>query len=276
MISSMGGTESYIFLHGISVPREIRLSEAITLLPATCKPFREDIGAWTKNEIDEGVILIFLPRVSSQMRIVARDDKTHAIIAWNSMWDALFLSAFTNREVSFNFQCNSRAEEISARSKINIINYAFRGLHSGEPHAVTESEADWLEARFKDVAALTNFPAFQNAIHAMWSFRWHTIPRIQLAVIWAGIEGLFKVDSELSFRISLYCSRFLEPTRDDERKELFQAIRKLYAARSKAVHGAELKGDVNLSVEESAKLLQRLIRQCVESKGLPDLNQLAP
>ena len=32
----------------------------------------------------------------------------------------------------------------------------------------------------------------------MASYRWHSVPRVQLAVIWSGIESLFNVNTEVT------------------------------------------------------------------------------
>jgi hypothetical protein len=99
---------------------------------------------------------------------------------------------------------------------------------------------------------------------------------VQLAVIWAGIEGLFGIESEIIFRLSLYSARFLEPTDEMARQAVFALVKRLYKQRSAAVHGAELKGDASAAVREAVQLLLRLLKKCVEMKGLPEIDSLAP
>ena len=97
-----------------------------------------------------------------------------------------------------------------------------------------------------------------------------------MAVLWAGIEGLFGASSEIRFRISLYIARFLYPNEVDTRQSVFNAIKKLYNSRSSAVHGSKLKGDINKAVEDSAETLHKLILQCVINKSIPLENELVP
>jgi hypothetical protein len=92
----------------------------------------------------------------------------------------------------------------------------------------------------------------------------------------AGIEGLFNVETELVFRISLYAARFLEPFDKKARKQLFDDVKGLYKQRSQAVHGGKIKGDVSACVKRSAALLQRLVQFCVTSNSLPNTEVLAP
>ena len=112
-----------------------------------------------------------------------------------------------------------------------------------------------------------------TAVHAMATYTWHSMPRIQLAILWTGIEALFGVTSELSFRISLYIANFLA---DDvkEAKSLAYRVKKLYGIRSSAVHGNKLKDKDREMVKETAILLQRLIRKCIANKMLPNIDEL--
>lgn len=56
----------------------------------------------------------------------------------------------------------------------------------------------------------------------------------------------------------------------------FANVKRLYKQRSAAVHGSKMKGDAQAAIRESADLLLRLIKRCIENKSLPDLDTLAP
>lgn len=112
----------------------------------------------------------------------------------------------------------------------------------------------------------------------MASYRWHSVPRVQLAVIWSGIESLFNVNTEVSFRISLYIANFLgenEAQAQQIFKQVFKQVRKMYSSRSSAVHGNKTKDNLESAVEESANLLTRILRRCAELNKLPDVDNLA-
>ena len=129
---------------------------------------------------------------------------------------------------------------------------------------------------FETARTLLEKNAFQTAVHSLASYHWHPHPRTQLALIWSGIEALFGIDSELAFRISLYTARFLAPSDGSERSTVFASVKQLYKLRSKAVHGSDMKGDLQRAVEESADLLRRLVRRCIENNQLPPVEALAP
>ena len=106
--------------------------------------------------------------------------------------------------------------------------------------AVQEVDADWVRQHF-DVAnrlAAESVP-FKFALEALFDWRFSPEPRSAVARLWSGIEAIFGIESELTYRIALLCANLLEePGRS--RKERFQAVKKLYNLRSKVVHGADL------------------------------------
>ncbi len=269
------GTTTFLLVNGISVDRSIKLGEGINLLPAKCSPQPDDLISATKSEVDLGIAIIFLRQVSSQLRIDASDAKALAIKAWNSQWDLLLLGAFCLCGVSCNLQSDKPAEEFGSGSTLNITNYHLCDL-SGQVHKINEIEAQWLEKYVPTGRKLLEEPRFQNAIHCLCSFRWHPHPRVQLAILWSGIEGIFNIDSELVFRLSIYISRYLSPENNDEKIRLFSLVKQLYKQRSRAVHGSEMKNEENKkAVEETAFLLRNLVKQIV-MQGLPNIENLAP
>jgi len=153
-----------------------------------------------------------------------------------------------------------------------VTNYQMRGILT-QPYTITDENVAWLYQYFNNAKSLLEHNSFMIAVHSMATYRWHSMPRIQLAIIWAGIESLFSVSSEIVFRISLYVAHFLS---DDvnEAKLIFQEIKGLYKARSSAVHGGKIKGETFDLVENSAGILKKLIIKCIETKGLPNINDL--
>ncbi|WP_025820580.1 HEPN domain-containing protein [Shewanella marina] len=173
-------------------------------------------------------------------------------------------------------QSDTSANEISEESKLRATNLHMHGLTENSAYALTINDIEWITAHFNDARQLLEEDRFQTAVHCLASYRWHSMPRVKLAVLWAGIEGMFGASSEIRFRISLYIARFLHASDSGARKELFDSVKKLYNSRSKAVHGAKIKGDLNVAVEESAEILRNLIKQCAINKSLPNEDELVP
>jgi Apea-like HEPN len=270
------GKETYLYLNGLVVETSIRLGDHVELQPASCAPTPDSIIKTSASETDLAVATLFLRSVRAQIHVTANSPKELATIAWNTIWDAVLLSAFFNTEVVCNLQCDTPASEFGPQSHLEVTNYHLRGLSRDDPHKITEEEADWLARNMSYARSLLDQPSFQTSVHRLASFRWHSLPRVRLAILWAGIEGLFGVDSEITFRLSLYIARYLFPDDAAKRLETFNTIKRLYKQRSAAVHGSRIKGDVAISVAKSATILQRLVRQCVEKRALPQTEILAP
>lgn len=221
--------------------------------------------------------MIFLQNVTSQLRITAMEGPQElAGQAWDGMWDILLLGALHHCEAMCNFQSTAPVETLNEKSRLEITNYGLRGLSPYPPRALREEEAVWLESNFEHAQRLLEEPAFLTAMHCLATYRWHSVQRAQLALVWSGIEGLFNVDNEIVFRLSLYIARFLAPSDRSRQIELFNQVKRLYKFRSQAVHGSKIKGGAGSEVEESAELLLSLIRGCVANQALPQLDALAP
>jgi len=262
-------------LNGIKPREAAALGDGVVLVPASCRPAPDDIIAKSKSEIDIGVACIFLRSVSACFHIIADTPRDLAARAWNAQWDAVLLGALHDCEVGWAFQSNMPPEEFSKASEFHITNYQFRGLNMGKVKQITPKEHRWIVTHYSKAKKLMDDDRYCDAVHSLSSYRWHSMPRAQLALLWSGIEGLFGVDQELSFRLSLYIARYLSPRRGHRQQAIFDSTKKLYVTRSKAVHGGKIKNP-HESVKESVKVLRQLVLKCAEKEGLPNTDGLAP
>jgi len=79
------------------------------------------------------------------------------------------------------------------------------------------------------------------------------------------LEGLWKLESELSFRLAFRTASLLGDT-DDTREEIFQTLRKYYGVRSKIVHGSNLstkEQELVLNYEPLREIVGRTLRAFV-------------
>lgn len=267
------GKETYLYVNGISCSHEISLRKDVTLIPVDSKIKFDIISNLIKNDIDFSIAVLSFATLSSQLRITSSDAQQLAVATWNAQWDCILLGALFNCEVMSNLQCDKPASEQENATYINITNYEFRALLQ-KCYNLSESDEKWLNNYYSNAMALTDFDTYRTAVHAMASYRWHSVPRVQLAILWSGIESLFNVSTEVGFRVSLYIARFLAGQNDIKASEIFKRIKKLYNMRSSAVHGNKIKEDISLFVDESAALLNRLILRCAEVGELPNIEKL--
>ncbi|MGQ7859446.1 hypothetical protein ACUN0G_09040 [Pseudomonas sp. 32A] len=271
------GSTTYMLLNGIVVPGEVQLDDNICLQPADAShlDFHTAIATCRRPD-DIAVVAAYMPRISAQLKVTANTPDELAIRAWNSAWDVLILSAVFHTEIGFNLQSDTTASEIHEASHLHATSYHMRGLTSDNPHKLSPEELIWIRTHFASARELLSDDRFQTAIHCLASYRWHSMPRIKLAVLWAGIEGIFGASSEIRFRISLYIACFLHNEDPIKRKATFETIKKLYNTRSAAVHGSKMKGNISGAVDESAEILRQILLQCVIYKSLPNENDLVP
>lgn len=104
-----------------------------------------------------------------------------------------------------------------------------------------ENDVSWIREHFDTFNRLASADdSFRFGLEAATDWRFAKEQRSAVARLWAGIESVFGINSELVFRISLY-SACLLANRGPERKEKFNEVKRLYSLRSKVVHGGKVK-----------------------------------
>jgi hypothetical protein len=268
-----GDKETYLYINGLKALRPIQLNNNVELLPASGKYNPDYALKHITNDIDMGIIVLFMCSINSQIRITNNNPKELVVQAWNTQWDLMLLSAFFDNKIICNIQSNKPYENIKDDDcNIIITNYHLIGLNN-KSYTLKEKDSKWIETNISKARELQKNGKFHNAIHCLASYKWHPLPRAQLAIIWAGIEGLFDVESEITFRLSLYISNFLASGKK-RKEEMFKKIKNLYNFRSAAVHGLRLKDDLNNIVNDSAIILRKLILKCINDNAIPDKNNL--
>lgn len=78
-----------------------------------------------------------------------------------------------------------------------------------------------------------NNESYQNGVHCLATYQWHSMPRARLAILWSGIEGLFGIDSEI-FSDESICSQILGARKRRETAQyFFKNVKNLYKLHSK-------------------------------------------
>jgi len=143
-----------------------------------------------------------------------------------------------------------------------------------EGRKVSHDDIEWVVAHLLKFVKLLEHPSFRTAVEALTTHHQHASLRMAAAALWAGLEALLQIESELRFRVSTYVASLLEPF-GPSRLSLFRHARKLYDVRSKAVHGAALEEAVlRAHVVEIRALLSRVICAITEGGRVPKSEQL--
>src|SRR3546814_18597933 len=126
---------------------------------------------------------------------------------------------------------------------------------------------DWIASHRANLGNLLEDAKFRMAVESLTEHHLQKSLRMAIAHLWAGIEALLGISSELRFRISAYIAAYLEPS-GPSRVETFKRFRGLYDFRSKAVHGVSLSDkEMRGHVADVQDLLSRIIVKCIEGRS---------
>jgi hypothetical protein len=130
-------------------------------------------------------------------------------------------------------------------------------------------ESLWFSANFEQFNMLSaRDERFKFALEAAVDWRYSKDPRAALSRVWAGIESMLGISSELVYRIALNVATILAP-RGEERVAAFKKIKMLYGVRSKAVHGEPItKENLFAGLHESFEVLRALLLDAVNRGAL--------
>lgn len=260
-----GETTQFIYSIGLSPERPISFDDSTVFEPVNCLPNEDVVKSMTfdKQETlyDFGIAAAYLWLVDAQVVVKDEDAKELAIRTWNALTSLYYLSGLSDADICPCIQCTTSAAELNEEGRMHALPTANCGLPKKRIKLDAERCA-LLEKQVANGMSMINDKIFYRAAHALWSYKWISADTSQMAIIWSGIEALFGVQSELSFRLSYEASVFLDLGIDG-----FKQIKKLYTERSKAVHSRSPIS--SKAVSESAELLRSLIIKCSELKCLP-------
>lgn len=127
------------------------------------------------------------------------------------------------------------------------------------------SEATWIRENFDRFNQLaSDDERFRFALEAATDWRYAKDSRAAIARIWAGVESLLAINSELVYRVSLCAATAVAP-RGPGRVAAYKKIKGLYGVRSKAVHGEPIDQEKLLhGLHDSFDLLRTLLIDAIE------------
>lgn len=138
---------------------------------------------------------------------------------------------------------------------------------------LTLEDAQWIKLHMETALRFVDEPKFQNAMQALTSYHCVPYPTMRLLIAWSGLEALFGVEQEISFRLSLYITNFLKGGID--RYSEFDRLRRSYDDRSRVAHGAATKAKaVNEHATYTRDMLRACLAKCIETNAFPNPKQL--
>lgn len=152
-----------------------------------------------------------------------------------------------------------------------LLDYHLHLLIPGETRTTPfdDSEAAWISENFHRFNRLASEDErFRFALEAVTDWRYAKDPRAGIARIWAGVESLLAINSELVYRVSLCAATAIAP-RGPGRLSAFRRIKGLYGVRSKAVHGEPIdQGKLLGALHDSFDVLRALLVDAIQRGSL--------
>lgn len=228
----------------------------MTFEATECNPSEDIVAAMTYEKdgtlYDYGICSVFLWLTDSQVVIHNENPKMLVVQTWNSLTPLFYLSALADADIRPFVQSSVSADALSLKGRLRAIPISGYGVPPTSTK-LSKDECNVLEMRVSEGMRIINDELFHKAAQALWSHKWVAHPASQMAILWSGIESLFGVQTELSFRLSYEIALFLNLDQTE-----YKGIKKLYGQRSKA----------------SANLLKRLLIKCGELGELPNEDKL--
>lgn len=271
IVASANSKSAYIAGRGILLTEDFALAPGIIMRPAPPRFDLQVVADGCDTLQDYANVLAMMEVASFYVEIQEEiGGKELAVKAWNSLWMFSLLA----------LACHSPCDPLYSWSESSAVHFTIATPHTTlrrvtKSILASDDQLNWSRANLRnfdslqrDATFVTSLMSFTNS-HHLFGYR------SRIMQLWAGIECLFNVSSEITRTLAMYSALLLEQADADLRYELFKQIKKDYGTRSKVVHGNSVADDAleNAYLRASA-LLARLLCRCVELSRVPSVEEL--
>ena len=182
----------------------------------------------------------------------------------------IFINSIALLNLSWN---NIREIDKSTSVCANLCDYHVKMLSADKltKPALNKEDVSWISTYFETANVLANrSEKFKYILEVINSWRYCIDIRSAISIIWAAIESIVDVATEITYRLSLSISSLLIE-RGDDRIKKFKEIKNLYGQRSKVVHGSNIKTSESAkALIDSFNLLSELTIYMIEKNKTPE------
>lgn len=250
--------------HGITIAVEREIAPGI-ILSGQAPTNDSSFGSRTVGELRETLNVMAMEPLANFSLHITEDQSGHALAAktWNALW-IFHLLALACRRPVIPLYCAANHETRFTLANRNLVIHRLPSLAPA-----SDADLDWATAHFDTFHALLGENRFQNAVRCYGNAHYLFDDDAKIMLLWAGIEGLLDVDSELRRRIALHAAILLDGT-PAEKALYFERVKKGYDVRSRVVHGSSAKPEMLQQGSALAgEVLLTLLRKCVELGRVP-------
>lgn len=261
------GTQLHIVGHGLTIADAFTLKPGITV--TSHKPSHEQPIITTMGQLHASTTILLMEQIASfSLRIEEpAGGKALAHKGWNALW-IFSLLALACRSPCFSLYSITEDKKFTLANR----NLVIRPLP--QLVAFTREHQQWAADSLVRFDKLLDDDQFRTSMRYYNNAHYLFDDDAKLMLLWAGIEGLLRVESELSRRIALHAAILFDGDKEQKAAHFLQ-VKKAYTIRSKVVHGsgadaAALK-DAYIFASE---LLIGLLRKMVDLGRVPSASEL--
>ena len=256
--------------HGITVAHDFILAPGITVSP-TAPTIEASFGSHTVGELRNTLSVMAMEGLADFSLLIEHEDGRDklAVKAWNALWLFNFLALACRSPV---LPLYSVADNGSPRFNLVNRNLIINRLHkAGVAHY---EQLEWAADNFSRYDDLLKNERFRAALRCYGNAHYLFDDDTKVMLLWAGIEGLLDIDSELRRRIALHAT-ILHDGDIDEKAAYFSKVKKGYDVRSRVVHGSGANAELLRSAYALAsEVLLELLRKMVTLGRVPSVAEL--
>jgi hypothetical protein len=232
----------FFALVGLEIECDHELGDLLRLRQVVEPPGEVELAAALANKTLMSAVARYSHSVRHELcveRKTADDDQQSGFnLAW---W---FLSALRVRTLAeflvpavSDHSWSTIAGVSEGTCQIALLEDVTRARRFAGPICVTSPDLVWVDEHLTRFIDLLEKPAFRLAVDSLTTHQHEASLRMTTASLWAGVEALFGISTELRFRLASLIAAFLEE-RGKARVGRYRSVKKLYDFRSRAVHGA--------------------------------------
>lgn len=267
IVSSSTATSNQIFGHGLRILTETILRPGVIISSRCPDVTLEELAAGCESFADYSTCALMKELITFTLRIEAPEPgKALTVKTWNSLWVFSLLALACSTPCMSLFTKSDNAFAVSNRNRFI--------LPLPEIVEPTSEQLDWAATNFDHFDSLISNESFGRAVRYLTNAHYLFDIDARIMLLWAGIECLLGVASELRNRIALHAA-ILFDGEHEEKHAYLKTVRSAYDVRSKVVHGrAKSAADLQAGYELATQVLTRLLRKCVELGRVPSTAEL--
>ncbi|MGE8500405.1 MAG: hypothetical protein ACN6O6_23125 [Pseudomonas sp.] len=246
------------------------IPETIYLEPVIEPPGEIDLArALIRKELLSPVAR-YSRKIDYELVVISEDGQAAFNMAW---WAIGLLRIKSNADflvpVTANYSWSSIAGLDDSACAVTLLEDVPRAHSIGDPRTVEKAHLDWMGSHITGYASLLENASFRLAVDALTTHQHQSNTRMMVAMLWSGIEALFNIHSEISFRLAIYIATVTEEA-GPKRKSAYDKVKKLYGIRSKAVHGGKLTDTQALEhILNIRVILSKILITYIEKEFIP-------